>query len=79
MARLKYPLTVVGGRLAFSSQDRAEKNLSVLSTIRGERVYRPNYGSPINLFDDINNIPSYAEIVGFSSVSVNADEVDIAD
>lgn len=77
MVRLKYPITVTGGRLAFSSSDRAEKNLSVLSTIRGERVYWSNYGSPISIFDKVTDIPSYAQIIGESTANIDGNSVDL--
>jgi phage baseplate assembly protein W len=51
MADLKFPLTVVNKNLALAKHPSAEKVLSVLSTAKGERVYRPEYGTPVALFD----------------------------
>lgn len=71
--RLKYPLAVVNGKLAYTEDLVGESNLSLLCTIRGERVYRPTYGSPVELFS-IGPYPSYAEVTG-SKVSINSEEI----
>jgi len=58
MSDLKYPLSVSGGQLVLQKYAGAEAVMSVLSTVRGERVYRPEYGTPASLFDPDSKVPS---------------------
>lgn len=79
MTRLRYPVKVEDGRLAFSSNDKAEKNLSVLATIQGERVYWPFYGNPLSLFDPDNSLPDFATLVSEGVVTIQGDNVSLED
>lgn len=52
---LRYPITINNGDLATANNSNVEAVLSVLQTVKGERVYRPTYGTPSPLFSATNN------------------------
>lgn len=55
MTQLRYPVTISNGELALTQNQNVEAVLSVLQTVKGERVYRPDYGTPSPLFSATNN------------------------
>ena len=55
---IKYPLTLINGSLAFSTNIDiiVDRIFSVLETRCHERVESPNYGTPSFIFDTVNNV-----------------------
>lgn len=60
MTTVKYPLQAANGDIMLSPDSRAttEAVLSALQTRKGERVWRNNYGSDLEEFQLVSNLPS---------------------
>jgi len=69
MADLRYPLSIDNNKnLQLARHPLAEKAYSVIATVRGERVYRPEYGCPFTVFDPNTKLPSELSAEGLQFV-----------